>query len=159
MTMTEHLRVVARRLLDRTKAGQVNWRAHDSDTTGCSLFLENSSVHLSYISPKAEADIISLDVFRHDLSEGPESHAILRAYTDDPENDTRGSTTQDIADSLLLTELYAEATKAAFKWDDLFVEIDQALAQPGRIGGVQETLVSASPNGPILQEPAHAQRR
>ena len=159
MTMTEQLREVAKRLLAKTKSGQVNWRPHDTKPSGASLFLDNSSIHVSYISPKAEADIISLDLLRHDLMDGPESSATLRAYVDDPEADTRGSTTQDIEDSLLLTELYTEATKAAYKWDDLFADIDQALAQPGLIGVAEDSTAITSTKKLSQQEPAHAQRR
>ena len=161
MNTTDRMRDVARRLLVKTKSRQVNWIPHDLEFMGCTLYLDKSHMTLRHLKPKALSDTIRIDLYRQDDNDRyPPAAASFEAYVF-----TEGSVVEDyddeqqFNDSLLPTELYNEATKVAYHWDEILDDIDNALAQPGRVGLSQSPDDSVTKTPLPSKEPAHAPRR
>ena len=153
MKTNEQMRAVVRQLLDKTKARQADWRpGGDEEFTGCSLFLPQSSLHLTYVAPRAEADYIRIELVRNGSEDPPGSNPTFEAYVDSPDSKSQATDPQEAEDSKLLTELYREATNIAFRWDERFAVLDEALSRPGSVGLDRPPMYSS-------KEPDHAQRR
>lgn len=162
MIETERMRGIAKRLLEKTKLRQVNWipdPPDDEEEHGCTLILGKSILILRNVKPKAEADSIKLTLVKTGLELSPSSIASFESYVSDTIPDAQYDSIQQREDSQLLTELYSEATKVAYKWDEVLADIDGALARPGKVGLDHlpaEQFVNPIPS---TKEPAHAQRR
>ena len=163
MIEIDRVRSIAKRLLEKTRSGLVNWSANHDDATGkgCVLLLNNSTVELTYRDDTAEAPTIRMDIINsaRDKSSTPAALATLSAYDSTLQLNEPITDPQDASDSVLLIELYREATRVVYEWDVVLADIDDALSQPGRIG-LAEPVKKPSP---FLQaspkEPAHAPRR
>ncbi len=159
MIETERMRDIANRLLFKTKLRQVNWIPYDQVNNGCALLLDKSYITISYIKPKAEADSIRLSLTSTTNGYDKVLIASIQAYINNYDPEDGPDDQQEYADSIILKELYNEATKVAYKWDVVLDDIDTALSQPGKIG-LNEPISGASALLQALtKEPAHAQRR
>lgn len=152
------MRDIATRLLHKTKLRLVNWIQYNFDKTGCKLLLDKSFITINFVKPKAEGDYIKLSLVSSRSSTDIPSIAFMQAYTDyfDPRDETEQ---RDFDDAVLLKELYSEATKVAYRWDEVLADIDDALSNPGKIGlndphPATSALLEAS-----TKEPANAPRR
>lgn len=153
MIPKDHLRKLARKILEKTQAKEVAWTASDSaietaaDSGGtnvrCELILKESSVSVTYRSPLAEPDEIRFEV--NELL-GPNnatpvgSFAAQRVETSD----------NDYADWELLRDLYFEASKVAYGWDYILSEVEAAVNSSGRIGrnAVEDEKIEPSTTSP-----------
>ncbi len=153
MTTNEQMRAIVKQLLDKTKARQADWRpGGDEEFVSCSLYLPQSSLLLTYVVPRAEADYIRLELVRNGAQDPPGWNPTFEAYVDSPDSNAQAINPQEREDSRLLTELYREATNVAYHWDERFAALGEVLSQPGSVG-LDPALVLPS------KEPAHAQRR
>jgi len=130
----DKLRDIARRLLIKTKAREVNWQSEGGKDKACFVRLDKSMIKLTYVVPPAEEDMIVLQVSPIGTGVLPELSATLQAYTDTPESLAQSISREDDQDSFLLSELYREAAKVAYHWDDMLTDIDLALSKPGVMG-------------------------
>jgi hypothetical protein len=129
------LREIARTLLQKTKAGQVNWTpgTRTRNETSYELLLPASRVVLSYISPIAGSDFIQLQL--QDTKgmtagswsvEEPDWEYLERA--DDPDADAI------VPDWKLLAELFEAVHRYVTGWDKVLSDVEAALASQGPIG-------------------------
>ncbi|MBN9120434.1 MAG: hypothetical protein J0I06_14970 [Planctomycetes bacterium] len=129
------LREIAQTLLQKTKAGQVNWipGTRTRNETTYELILPESRVALSYISPTAESDFIQLQL--QDAKgtsagswsvEEPDWEYLDR--TDDPDADAT------VPDWKLLKELFEVVHRYVTGWDKVIRDVEAALASQGPIG-------------------------
>lgn len=162
MIETERMRGIAKRLLEKTKLRQVNWIPDATDDTkehGCTLILGKSVLVLRNFKPKAEADSIKLVLVKTGSEIRYASIASFESYVGDAITEAQYDSDQQREDSELLTELYSEATKVAYKWDEVLADIDGALARPGKVGLDHLPVEQFVSPRPTTKEPAHAQRR
>ncbi len=134
MSEKDKLRDIARRLLVKTKNREVNWQSHGGEDRMCFVRLDKSMIKLTFVVPPAEEDLIVLQVSPLTPSKMPELSASLQAYSDSPESLAQSVSREDDQDSFLLSELYREAAKVAYHWDDMLTDIDSALSKPGVMG-------------------------
>ena len=147
------MRTVVKQLLVKTKARQADWRpGGDEEFVSCSLYLPQSSLLLTYVAPRAEADYIRLELVRNGAKDPPGWNPTFEAYVDSPDSNAQATNLQELEDSKLLTELYREATNVAYHWDERFAALGEALSRPGNVG-LDPALVLSK------KEPAHAPRR
>lgn len=147
------MRAVVKQLLAKTKARQADWRPRtDGEFAGCAIYLPQSSLYLTYIEPRAEADYIRLELVRNGQQTAPGGNPTFEAYVDSPDSNAQATNPQELEDSRWLTELYREASAIAYRWDEVFAGLGEVLSQPGSVG-LDPALVLPS------KEPAHAPRR
>lgn len=159
MIEIEKMRTIAKRLLEKTKSRQINWIPQLPEELGCVLLLDKSILTLRNIKPKAAADSIQLTLAGLDSEVRAGSIAIFESIVGDNIPEDQFDSVQEREDSELLSELYSEATKVAYKWDEVIADIDGALARPGRVGLDHLPVESPVNPRPFRKEPAHAPRR
>ena len=159
MIETERMRDIANRLPSKTKLRQVNWIPYDQANNGCALILNKSYITLSYIKPKAEADSIRLSLISTTNDADKTLISSFKAYINNFDPEDGHEDQQDYDDSIMLKELYNEATKVAYKWDVVLDDVDAVLSQPGNIGLNEPILGASALLHELAKEPAHAQRR
>ncbi|MBA4067358.1 MAG: hypothetical protein C0501_27340 [Isosphaera sp.] len=131
----ETFRGIARNLLAKTKAGQVNWvrtQAHgQTPETSYRVFLPQSRVTLSYGVPAARLDYVSLQLQNADglLVES----WVVNDPVEDPEHDEIERVDPD-GDWRLLSELFREVHRRVTGWDKVLSDVEKALASTGPIG-------------------------
>jgi len=122
MISDEQARKIVERLLERTRAQQVNWRpdedqAEDGEVTGFYVLFPKSSITVSFNSPVAEPDTIDI-AFRND------SDYIVKRWVVE-EGDPDWS---------LVRSLYDEAGSCVLGWDGVLSDIENAIDTGGKIG-------------------------
>jgi hypothetical protein len=130
-------RQIARTLLAKTKAGQVNWvrkpiMSQGPDTT-YEVILPESRIELTYGVPRAEPDFISLRL------KNPNGVAVDSWTVDEPDwGDAEDPNPAEEADPegewRLLYDLFTEVHRQATGWDKVVSDIQRALAESGSIG-------------------------
>jgi hypothetical protein len=122
MSTETKLKTLARGLLDKTKAGQVNWIQDREDDKSYKVILPQSRITLRYTVPRVEPDFITLAFYNAD-------GVIVGALkAEEPEPD------ESNPDWELLNSLFTEVHRSAAGWDKVVTEIEKALASPGPIG-------------------------
>ncbi len=139
MIPAQALLTIAQRLLEKSKANEVEWLedsgTHFVSVTGLltgrhgldlpeavRVVLPESQVYLGYFSPKSNADYIQLDLCT---------------------KDGRPVSSWTIADGdehwEMMYDLFSEATRAVTGWDVVLKDIETAVGLPGRIGLAEAT--------------------
>ena len=128
----EKFRAIARTLLEKTKAKQVNWvRSRKSNpdppATTYEVVLPQSRLVLTYGMPRAEPDFISLQM-QNSTGTTVDSWSV-----DDPESN-------DDADWRLLRELFMQVHLVVTGWDSVLSDVEKALASNDPIGTKPATI-------------------
>jgi hypothetical protein len=112
------------RLLEKTRAGQVNWRLPTMlesdgwrDATSFVLRLPESSVFVEFESPSSDSDRYVVEFYN-------KNDVLVKKLTIEEGHPSRG----------LVQALYSEAGRVAVGWDAVLVDIEKAVGSPGRIG-------------------------
>jgi hypothetical protein len=112
------------RLLEKTRADQVNWRPPTMlesddwrDATSFVLRLPESSVFVEFESPPAESDRFVIEFYN-------KNDIIVKKLIIDEDHPSWG----------LAQSLYGEAGRVAVGWDQVLVDIEKAVGSPGQIG-------------------------
>jgi hypothetical protein len=112
MVSTDEIEKIANELLEKTRAGQVNWRIAGSSKTPrrFGVTLPQSRIFIEYQSPHTDADFIALSISR-------------------PDNVTVGSleAAEGTPNWKLLRVLYQEASRVALGWDKVLEDVTEAL--------------------------------
>ncbi len=124
MNPEEKLKALARGLLEKTRARQVNWVPTRDKDREYTVVLPHSWIRLHYVNPRALPDFITLAFYN---AEGVLVGA-LKAEEPDPEE--QGSN----PDWDLLNSLFTEVHRSAAGWDRVVEDIEKALASPGPVG-------------------------
>ena len=136
MNLYEQLRSIAERLLEKSRANEVNWVKESTSVSielasgpkGSSLErvsvrFPQSAFHLIYGKPATDSDFIKAVITRDDGREAGE----LQASEDDTE------------DWRLLSALWMEAQRCLVRWDEVLVDVERNLSKPGKIGLMPQT--------------------
>jgi hypothetical protein len=119
------LREIAMKLWEKSRASEVEWKREilpgppsDLDTGEyLSVDFPKSQIRVLYRAPQTETDFVAMQLRNQD--------AVLLSELKTEEGE---------ADWELLTGLYAEALRAATRWDEVLSDVEMAIAKPGRIG-------------------------
>src|SRR5260370_851169 len=119
MIPDEKLREIARRLLKRTQAHEVEWKRLMLPGSGevLTVVFPKSQIRVLFRSPKTEPDFVVMEVWNE--------HNALISHLKAEEGDD---------DWELLSGLYSEALRSATKWDEVLSDVETAIAKPGKIG-------------------------
>ena len=124
---------ILRRLLERTRADEVNWQQVRHPEWG-SVFLvrfPRSNLYLNYFSPPAEPDEINAIVTRTDGT-------VVRSWKASEGDD----------DWNLASSLYSEAERVVTGWDQVLTEIETAVSGTGKVGLPPAETTSTRGGGP-----------
>jgi len=153
------LRRIARDLLARTKAGEVNWvqrkidegilavprsyprltggvsRPQVQTTTGMryEVVLPLSRIVLTYGIPRAESDFLSLEILNSE-SITVDSWTVDEPDWGSPDDPNDPEEVDPDGDWRLLYELFSEVHRNVTGWDKVVNDIEKALAEPGKVG-------------------------
>ncbi len=137
---TERLRRITQNLLNKTKAGQVNWtrRATHNDVpeTSYELVLPQSRIAVMYTKPRAKPDVVSL------LFINPDGLLVDMWAVQEPDYDPEVEPIEQAdpdGDWRLLSGLFAEVHRIVTGWDKVIRDVETALASNGPIGTKPET--------------------
>jgi hypothetical protein len=119
------LREIAMKLWEKSRANEVEWKReilpgpHSDLETGeyLSVDFPKSQIRVLYRAPQTGPDFVAMQL----RSQNGVTFSELKAE--------EGET-----DWELLQGLYAEALRAATKWDEVLSDVERAIAKPGRIG-------------------------
>ena len=153
------LRGIARNLLARTKAGEVNWvqRKIDEGIVGAAhsypqlsrgisrpprtpssgmryeVTLAQSRIVLTYGIPRVESNFLTLEILNSN-GDSIDSWTVDEPDWGDAEDPSDPEEVDPYGDWRLLNELFSEVHRAVTGWDKVVSEIEKALAEPGQIG-------------------------
>ena len=129
MSKQDQLRRLAQRLLNKTRAREVNWIQSDANSPDntLELILNGSSVQVLFRSPSVEPDEVELRVNGYTANG---SKVAIESFTALEGDD----------DWALLHDLYTESTKVVLGWDRVMNELEIAVNSGGRIGRGEPTV-------------------
>jgi hypothetical protein len=113
MIPVERARLTAKKLLEKTRADQVKWEKDSGQRFGASFVMAfpKSSIRLTFISPTAEPDTITLYFF-------DENGSSVGSWSVEEGSEP---------DWQLLNDLLAEANRSATGWDKVLEDVERAL--------------------------------
>ncbi|MCX7428131.1 MAG: hypothetical protein NTW96_21185 [Planctomycetia bacterium] len=115
MTTTDKFREILQRLLEKSKAGKINWReTHPGEFS--ILFADGSIIAVRYDSPRSGPDMITADLL---IAGAP----VVSVQSEDGDEDWE-----------LLSSLHFDAELHARGWNSAFGTIEKALQSNETIG-------------------------
>ncbi len=128
-------RKMVRDLLEKTKAGQVNWIRNPAKSqipeTSYAVILLQSRIVLTYTIPRAAPDCISLEL-QNEEGVAVDSW-VLEEPDFDPEHEDLDAADPD-GDWRLLYGLFSEVHRRMTGWDKVVSEVEKAISESSPIG-------------------------
>lgn len=119
MIPTEQLMDILRRLLERTKKGEVNWQEESRDGTKYIVDFGRAQLSLTFVSPPTEPDFITVGL------RDPGGRTLAAKDFEWSEADLNAK---------IVFGLLYEAQRKVTKWDEIVQDIKAKLASDSKVG-------------------------
>ena len=130
MIPDKRLRQIATALATKTKTGQVKWTTREflPQVTSYQVVLPGARVVVTYTTPRAEPDFITLDL------QNPSKVSVGSWTAVKPDEQDELNATSELDEWQILYALFAEAHRVVTGWDKVVSDIETALAGQEPIG-------------------------